>query len=162
VRIGRQNEEITDREEDATIGESFLNSFEEPPNEFADVAFSRRQALRRFGGAFIGGLAGSLLAVVGPPVQGAAAETVTTGVIIDGTVVYRTEEPEFTFSTELPSGCHSVRVVQGSSSGTFLNESSVNLCSSSPIQVEVIGSGVGDVQLAVKSVNVTPTTDAAT
>jgi hypothetical protein len=73
---GTMAEEVaTNRKEDATLGE---RSFEELAKGLSDGSLSRRQVLRLFAGAFIGGL----VTVAAPWVRGAAAQTVTTEVTI--------------------------------------------------------------------------------
>jgi hypothetical protein len=100
-----------------------------------DTSSSRRQALRWLGGALVAGL-GGLLAVAGPSAHSASAATVTTRIIIDGTVVKRTQDTDFTYSTELSRGCHTIRVVQRSSTGSSSSQT-MRICCNSRISVVV-------------------------
>ena len=128
------------KERSLTNGESIPpsteRSFDEFAKELADGSSSRRQALRWFGGALAGGL-GGLLAIAGPAGQSAAAATVTTRIIIDGVVVKRTRESSFTYTDTLEPGCHTIRVVQRSSTGSSSNQR-MRMCCNSEISVEIV------------------------
>ena len=134
--IEEPNQEVIDQD-DAISSE---RAFDEVVKGPADgTSSSRRQALQWIGGALIGGL-GGLLAIVGPAGQSAAAATVTTRIIIDGTVVKRTQETNFTYTTTLASGCHTIRVIQRSSTGSR-SEQTMRMCCNSKISVEVVVQG---------------------
>jgi hypothetical protein len=126
------NEDVVDREGEMP-GE---RTSDELVVGLADgTSSSRRQALRWLGGALIGGL-GGLLAVAGPSAHSAGAATVTTRIIIDGTVVKRTQETDFTYSTELSRGCHTIKVTQRSSTGSSSSQT-MRICCNSRISVVV-------------------------
>jgi hypothetical protein len=126
------NEEVIEQE-GATPSE---RAFDEAVKGLADgTSSSRRQALRWLGGALIGGL-GGLLAVAGPSVPSANAATVTTRIIIDGTVVKRTQDTDFTYSTELSRGCHTIRVLQRSSTGSSSSQT-MRICCNSRLSVVI-------------------------
>jgi hypothetical protein len=146
---GHHSAEVVDRDEDATLCDG---PTVEPASGATEGGLSRRQVLRRFVGAIVAGVGGGLLAVGGPSARVAEAETVTTRIIVDGEVVLRTRNPEFAFTEELPSGCHTVRVVQRSSSGSIVSDSRLRLCSDSATKVEVTVSGAGKVELTAASV----------
>jgi hypothetical protein len=130
--IEEPNKEVIGRE-GATPSE---HAFDEVVKGLADgTSSSRRQALRWMGGALIGGL-GGLLAAAGPSAPSASAATVTTRIIIDGTVVKRTQDTDFTYSTELSRGCHTIRVVQRSSTGSRSSQT-MRICCNSRISVVI-------------------------